>query len=134
MGRAQNIGAYTDIRLQLEELRKLGGGVVEHSSNGRAINWMARVYMYRKLLRNGLRIGMPEGYDPATPWDDIIMTHIKGSLKVTVQFGVVKRGTISSLPDAPELPANTTVDPLPDMDLDSDLVSEMRRRVEEEGQ
>lgn len=106
MTRSNSLSTYTDVKLQLEQIREQGGALVEFTTFGGAVSWVARVYTYRKLLRDQARVSSLPGLDPTTPWDDLIVRHDKKNRKpfVTVQFGVLKRGNIKPLPIGLEKP------------------------------
>lgn len=135
MTRARSINSYQDIKLQLEEIRAMGGAEIDLGSYGAAITWVARVYTYRSLLRAQAKIGMPEGVDPSTPWDDLIIHHNKRNraTSVEVEFGILKKGVIKPL-SAGRKRARQVVDELPVQPIvQDDLLALAQAEVEEKG-
>ena len=95
---SRNINTYTDIEAVLQAARKSGVNRCTYTleTRGLAVNWRARAYAYRALLRDAAheRLSIP-GYQPTTPWDDMILELAPGSRQVVIRFGVEVSGQLS---------------------------------------
>lgn len=122
MPRPRSLSSYTDIKVQLLSIREAGGAEMKFPSFGGAVSWVARVYTYRKLLRDAAREGMPETFDPSTPWDDLLVSHDKKnrSTSVFVRFGTVTKGEMLPLPANLAQSKLLQISDVPVVDVDDD--------------
>lgn len=130
MPASRNINTYLDVADQLKKARDMGGAEITFPAFGAACAWVARVYTYRKLLSDSILAGMaaaPTGFQPSTPWDDLIITHDKvhRSISVKVQFGMRLVGTMKPLPENQRIigvAEPIALDPIPD-DLEAAVLA-----------
>lgn len=136
MTRSNSLSTYTDVKIQLEQIRAQGGALMEFTTFGGAVSWVARVYTYRKLLRDQALANAPPGLDPGTPWDDLIVRHDKQNKAafVTVQFGVLKRGNMKPLPTGLEKPLTLVTGLEPAPVVVDDLLEAAMAEVEKQGE
>lgn len=116
---AKNAHAYADIKHVLEQSRAMGGAVLELPNFAAAVQWCARAYMYRKLLRAtspGIQL---QGYIPSTPWDDMIIRRDNKNKtgQVRIEFGVLLPGELHPLTDPSPKLVPTRIEPEVDDDL-----------------
>lgn len=94
---SKNLNTYTDVEAILQACRKSGAVKCNYEleTRGLAVNWRARAYYYRTLLRNlaKQRLSIP-GYEPTTDWDDMVLELLPNSNTVTIRFGVNPLGEL----------------------------------------
>lgn len=132
----KSLAGFTDVKLQLEELRSANGGLVEFDTYGQAVAWMAKVYTYRSRLRAQAQAEFPvPGFEASTPWDDLLMKHDKTnrSRTVEVRFGVLKKGKIKPLPGAVRRDQDVEI-PVPVVEETDDLMIAALNLVKDQGE
>ena len=85
---SKNVNTYSDVAAVLKAARDSGSTIAEYECDtpGIAVNFRARAYAYRKLLRDIARESVQRpGFHPTTEWDDMILT-LDGRI-VKIHFG-----------------------------------------------
>ena len=115
---SKNLNTYADIEAVLQACRKTGQNRFNYKleTRGLAVNWRARAYYYRTLLRQQAeaRLSIP-GFQPSTPWDDMTLELAPGSSEVVIRFGVNITGQLSIAGAPVEIGPVTMPEPVTEM-------------------